>query len=239
MCLLLVGAATSCTDPAESSRSAESTTSPSASRSSSPSTTTDTPSGSDSKRAPSETKRSTKPTADKPDAPSLGGPAAPARTRVTRVAGRWPANRAGPRTSRLERGVGRAVHGWLNRAFVLQQYPTRRFAGSFDTFTPGARKAARDQRGLTTNAMLGPKIVDAVPVRRQLTVSAFAPSGRAIGATASADLQLRTVRMSGRRSQLRVTGELSLTRVGGRWRVFGYDLQRSLRRIGGKSKGDR
>lgn len=135
--------------------------------------------------------------------------------------------------------MGRAVHGWLNRAFVSRRYPTRRFAGSFDTFTPDARNAARNQRGLTTNAKLGPKIVDAVPLRRQLTVSAFAPSGRAIGATASADLQLRTVGMSGRRSQLRLTGDLSLTRMGGRWHIFGYDLQRSLRRIGGTSKGER
>ena len=65
-------------------------------------------------------------------------------------------------------------------------------------------------------------------MKRTVSVTAFAPKGSAVGATADVALVLQGVAESGRRSRLSVTGELHLTRVDGNWRIFGYDLQRSV-----------
>ena len=56
---------------------------------------------------------------------------------------------------------------------------------------------------------------------------AFAPHGRAVGATAVVQLVLLGLRADGNRVEIAVTGDLYLTRPGQPWQVFGYDLQRS------------
>ncbi|CAN5891883.1 hypothetical protein BH20ACT6_BH20ACT6_12640 [soil metagenome] len=237
--VLVVGTTTSCTGSEQASSRPDASESDTGSATQSGKSTTQSP----TTTKPISPTRSTRGQATRQSnnraQPSLGAKPDVPRTRVTRVAGRWPGDKSGPRTTRLERGVGRVVHRWLDEAFVSPRYPTKRFAGSFESFTPGARKDARSQLWLTTNATLGPTLVDAVPLRRQLLVSALAPAGRAVGATAKVDLMLRTLRKSGRRTQLRLTGSLSLARLDGAWRIFGYDLQRSLRRTGDKNKGDR
>ncbi len=192
--------------------------------------------------APTAKRRTDKPSAEASDrsrAQRLSRKPAAPRTRVTRVAGRWPGDKVGPRTRRLAAQTGRPVQSWLTRGFIAPDYPTRHFGGAFRSFTPDARRDARRQPGLTTNAVLGPSVVDAVPVRRLVLVSALAPAGRAVGATADVSLVLRGLRRSGRRTDLRLDGQVFLTHVGGRWRIFGYDLQRSLRPTGRATKGDR
>lgn len=160
----------------------------------------------------------------------LGLPAEPAeqRTQVRRVWGRWPAGDDSARTLSLQRATGRVVGAWIDRAFVAVDYPASEFDGAFATFTRGAAAQARRDSWLTTNRTLGDRLVDAVPVKRTVSVTAFAPKGSAVGATADVALVLRGVAESGQRSKLSVTGELHLTRVDGRWRIFGYDLQRSV-----------
>ncbi len=158
----------------------------------------------------------------------LAAEPAPQRTAVRRVWGRWPDDARSARTERLQRQTGQAVAQWMDRGFVDAGYPTAEFRGAFATFTPGAAAQARRQEWLTTNRTLGRRLVDVVPVRRSVGVVAFAPAGSAVGATASVVLVLRGLGESGRRSELAVTGELYLTRERGRWRIFGYDLQRSV-----------
>jgi len=160
----------------------------------------------------------------------LGLPAEPAeqRTQVRRVWGRWPPGDDSARTRSLQRATGRVVGAWIDRAFVAVDYPASEFDGAFATFTRGAAVQARRDSWLTTNQTLGDRLVDAVPVKRTVSVTAFAPKGSAVGATADVALVLQGVAESGQRSKLSVTGELHLTRVDGRWRIFGYDLQRSV-----------
>lgn len=173
---------------------------------------------------------------------------APQTTIVRRVWGRWPAADDAPRTRRLVEQTGRAVRTWLDRGFVEVAYPSRRFDGAFADFTPGAAALARRQASLTTNRSLGTRLVDVVATRRVVRVTAFAPRGTAVGATADVTLVLQGVGEAGRRNETVVLAELSLTRTNGRWKVFGYDVQRSVgppgtfaeanRRAGG-SGGDR
>jgi len=160
----------------------------------------------------------------------LGLPAEPAeqRTQVRRVWGRWPPGDDSARTRSLQRATGRVVGAWIDRAFVAVDYPASEFDGAFATFTRGAAVQARRDSWLTTNQTLGDRLVDAVPVKRTVSVTAFAPKGSAVGATADVALVLQGVAESGQRSRLSVTGELHLTRADGNWRIFGYDLQRSV-----------
>lgn len=164
----------------------------------------------------------------------LGLAAEPAqqRTRVRKVWGRWPADDDSARTRSLERATGRVVGAWINRAFVAADYPTSEFDHAFSTFTRGAAAQARRDSWLTTNQTLGDRLVDAVPVQRTVWITAFAPKGSAVGATAEVALVLHGLGESGRRSKLSVTGELHLSRFDGSWRIFGYDLQRSVRAAG-------
>ena len=178
------------------------------------------------------------------DQPGEGGtvsellPGEPAEqvTRVRKVWGEWPAGDSA-QTRSLEQATGKAVGAWLDGGFVAVDYPTRDFDEAFSAFTSGAAAEAQKESWLTTNRTLGGRLIDAVPVRRTVTVTAFAPSGSPVGATADVNLVLRGVSESGRRSDLSVTGEVYLTRAGGKWQIFGYDLQRSVRAPGSRGSG--
>jgi len=174
------------------------------------------------------TTETTRPRGGRVTEPRLDRAPAPQKTIVTRVWGRWPARQAAPRTRRLEQQTGRAVRTWLDGGFVRPAYPTRRFDGAFADFTPGAAALARRQPRLTTNRALGPRLVAAVPTRRVVRVTAFAPRGAAVGATADVTLVLRGLGAGGRSTETVVRAQLSLTRTRGAWKVFAYDVQRSV-----------
>ncbi|MBA2739668.1 MAG: hypothetical protein H0U47_08415 [Nocardioidaceae bacterium] len=201
----------------------------------------ETASGDDATTATSTTSTTTAPTSAAPERTTddrdaateqrLGTKPVAARTRVVKVFGRWPAKPDGRRSKQLQQQTGRVVNAWLDRGFVSPGYPTDSFAGAFAAFTPGARADARREDWLTTNAVLGPQLLDAVPTRRRVLVRAIAPAGRAVGATADLSFELRGLRQSGRRTELALTGQVFLTRIDGHWRIFGYDLQRSVRLV--------
>ena len=93
---------------------------------------------------------------------------------------------------------------------------------------------------LTTSADVGADLVDVVPTLRTVQLRAYAPHGHAVGATASVELVLLGLRAGGERVEVAVTGDLYLTRPGaGPWRVFGYDLQRSVGPPGGYARAQR
>ena len=161
---------------------------------------------------------------------TLARDAAPQKVTVRHVFGTWPRRGAARHSAQLARAAGRAVTGWMDRAYVTVDYPTagpKSVAGAFATFTPGAGKDARRDR-LTADLERGAKLVDVVPTRRTVQLVAYAPRGRAVGATAVVQLVLLGLRADGARIETAVTGELYLSRPGARWQVFGYDLQRSV-----------
>lgn len=151
---------------------------------------------------------------------------APPVVRVTRVAGRLPARdrRA------LERNAGRVVTRWFDEAYLGGTQPRTDFSGAFAAFTPGARRQARGDRGLLTNALLGARATEVVPHRRAAYLSVLAPYGVAAGVTARIELAYLVLREDRPDRQVTVRGRLVLTRAErGGWEIFGYDLSRSVR----------
>jgi hypothetical protein len=87
---------------------------------------------------------------------------------------------------------------------------------------------ARGSAGVTSNVRLGPRWVQVVPTRRVVRLDVFAPGHRASGATAGVELVMVGVGAAGAASELVVTGDLYLTKTDAGWRIFGFDLNRSV-----------
>jgi hypothetical protein len=141
-----------------------------------------------------------------------------------RVRGRLPKPAAGD----LRRGITRAVGGWMESGFTAGPLPRDDFSAAYGTYTDGAAKQARSQRSVTTNAALGPELVELVPTRRVARVSALGVGGRAAGANAQVLLVVVGARDDGSQIELVIRGELNLTPSGRGWKVFGFDLQRTV-----------
>lgn len=163
------------------------------------------------------------PTTAVTDAATLTVRAAPLAARLVRVAGHL-SDRQG--RSVLKR-LTRVVRSWLDGGFVAGAYPRDDFSAAFTRFTPGAARLAGRQQRITTNAALGPDLVQLVPTRRAVGFSIFAPHRRAAGATADVRLVLLGIRADRSEVEVGVSGQLYLTREKG-WRVFGLNLQRTV-----------
>lgn len=154
---------------------------------------------------------------------------APAKVRVTRVAG-WmrPKDR-----EVLAANVGKVVAGYFDDAYLGGDQPRRRFDDGFATFTRDAAQSARRQRMLTTNAELGPTAQAVVARRQRAFLSVLSPKGVASGVTARVDLAYLVRRSEGTDRLVTVRGRLLLTRAStGGWKIFGYDLTRGVRAAG-------
>lgn len=153
-------------------------------------------------------------------------------TRVGTVAGHLP---SAQRRALVRRLTG-IVASWVDAGFVSGDYPRDDFSKAFSRFTPVAARLASRQQRITTNAALGPDLVELVPTRQKVTFSIFAPDGRAAGATADVSLVLLGVLADDREVEVAVAGQLYLTRDPG-WRIFGFDLQREVRAPGSDRRG--
>ena len=171
----------------------------------------------------------TPPTASEGSTATLEPRPAPARVRVTRVAGRMrPKDR-----EVLADNVGKVVTAYFDDAFLGGDQPRTGFRGGFATFTPDAARSARRQQRLTTNAALGPTAEAVVPRRQRAFLSVLSPKGVATGVTARVDLAYLVQRSEGADRLVTVRGRLLLTRAAsGGWKIFGYDLTRGTRAAG-------
>ena len=145
---------------------------------------------------------------------------------IARLAGALPKAEARALTQRL----GRVVAAWFKGSFA-GDYPRQNFDG-YASFTKGAARLARQSAGVTSNVQLGKQWVDAVPTRQRVRLFVFAPGHRASGATAEIELLMVGVNEAGSAAELAVTGKLYLTKNSTGWRVFGFDLNRSVGKPG-------
>ncbi len=155
---------------------------------------------------------------------TLTRPDAPFAVRIRQVSGAFPA----ARRDALRLAIGRPVSAWFARAFLAADYPTRRFPGAFDSWTHGAIPDAKRHRDVTTNAVLGPDLRAVVADTQRASVFVFANRGVAGGATANVRLAMNEQKQDGTLVDCVVWGRVYLTRDKGRWRIFGYDLRRSV-----------
>ncbi len=145
---------------------------------------------------------------------------------IARLAGALPKAEARDLNQRL----GRVVGTWFDGGFA-GDYPRQNFSG-YASFTKGAARLAKQSAGVTTNAQLGPQWVDAVPTRRRVRLFVFAPGHRPSGATAEVELVMVGVDETGSAAELALTGKLYLTKNKTGWRIFGFDLNRSVGKPG-------
>ena len=146
----------------------------------------------------------------------------PLRVRLAPVRGQLADQARGDVRDAMRRVVG----AWMEGGFGEQSAPD--YAQAYATYTPRAGDLARQQRAVTTNAELGPDLVEVVPTRRVVDVSVLAAGGRAVGANAEVLLVLVGARADGSQTELVVRGELRLTPTLDGWRIFGFDLTRSV-----------
>lgn len=157
-------------------------------------------------------------------APTLQQQTAGLDVKIARVSGTLPKADADAVSKRL----GNVVATWFDGGFLSGDYPRTSFSGYDDAFTPGAAKLAERDSGVTTNAQLGSQWVQVVPTRRVVRLYVFAPGQRVSGATAQVELVMVGADEGGSASELAVTGQLYLTKTKAGWRIFGFDLQRSV-----------
>ena len=144
---------------------------------------------------------------------------------VTIVAGRI----AKGERSKVRTRVSRPIARWINGAFLTGDYPRENFPAAFVSWTPQAAKQARADRTFTTNSALAPDLTSVVADRQRAGVYVFARHGRTGGATAKVLLRLTAEKTDGSLVRSWIRGNLYLTRTGPHWRIFGYDLTRTVR----------
>jgi hypothetical protein len=150
---------------------------------------------------------------------------APLKVTVDQVRGRLP----DVKQSLLAESIAAPVSAWFDNAFLDVAYPATDFADAFASWTPGSRDESYRDRDVTTNEALGPRLAAIAADRRQVDLSIFGSRGQFGGATASVRLELTGQRLAGPpRVRLKVWGDLYLTPGEDGWRIFGYDLHRSV-----------
>jgi hypothetical protein len=152
----------------------------------------------------------------------------PLVVRVTRVHGHLAKKQLPP----LEKNVGRTISRYLDAAYLGGDQPRRNFSTAYAAFTGGVRGQARRDADLTTNRLLGPSATAVVPKRTAAYLSVLAPYDVAAGVTANTVVTYVVERGDAPAREVSVTGKLSLTRVGDGWKIFRYDLARSVRTVG-------
>jgi hypothetical protein len=147
----------------------------------------------------------------------------PVTTTVTvgRVAGRLG---RGERRALKAEVVG-VVDEFLDGAY-LGEFPRASFDEAYEAFTRGARRDAERDADLLSNAEISDRIDVATGTKRHVALDVLAVKGRAQGVTARFTLVFDTAGELERRD--RVKGSLLLTATDGGWKVFGYDVTRSV-----------
>lgn len=133
---------------------------------------------------------------------------------------------------RVVHNVGGVVTTWLDRAY-LGDYPRSDFTHAFPGFTPGAVRLARHDRALMSNAAIGHEIKWVAARKEKVRVDILAVRRHAAAATARFRLVFVTSAHRGR--PVVVSGRVMLTKNDkGRWRIFGYDVERAGLHHGGR-----
>lgn len=125
--------------------------------------------------------------------------------------------------------IGRKVNRWFVAAWIGGDHPRKKIAQAWPGFTKDLAERARKDKALTTNAKLVARIDGVHLRRRSAKVDLLAAGGRPVGATARFRLVFDTEGKVKRR--VRVIGQLSLTPVKAGWKIFGYDMSRSVQAV--------
>ena len=140
------------------------------------------------------------------------------KTKIHRVYGRLP----DARRKAVRAQVGKVVDRWWDAAYLGGTYPRSSFPSAFPGFTAAAEARARSDKALLTNQTKAPHIDAVTAKHRTVALDILATGKQARSVTAHFVLRFET---SGEKTgTTAVRGRLFLTRRGGAWRIFGYDV---------------
>ena len=131
----------------------------------------------------------------------------------------------------IRHAIAKPIERWMDAAYLTGTYPRERYtADDFPGWTGQAATLARHDQRVTTNAAVSRHIVGVVADRRSAGLYVFAVGGHTGGATARINLKMTAEKPDHTRTTFVVSGELYLTPDDGHWRIFGYDLHRTVLR---------
>lgn len=126
---------------------------------------------------------------------------------------------------KMKADVIEVVDRFFDEAY-LGDYPRQSFAKAYSAFTAGAKKDAKRDAGLMSNAEIADQIDEAAGTRRRVALDVLAVKGKAQGVTARFTLDFDTT--GSLEHSERVKGYLLLDHEDGAWQVFGYSVIRSV-----------
>jgi len=169
-------------------------------------------------------------------APRLVVGEAPVRARVVRVAGDLTA----AERTQVKDNIGRVVGDWFDAAYLGGELRDGAdLAAAFEVFTPAAAQQAARQADVTTGRVLAAELDQVVPTTQRVEAAVFASGRGPAGATAKVTLVLVGARNQGEQVEQVVRGELFLTVTTDGWRVFGFDLSRSVGEVGSFARAEK
>lgn len=167
------------------------------------------------------------PAASEPDGSSdAASPTETARPITTKTTvGRVIGKLGSRQKAKLKEDVSALVDEFFDNAY-LGEFPRSSFGKAYASFTEGARADAERDADLLSNTDIADRIDVATGTRRRVALDVLAVKGKPQGVTARFTLDFRTAGELERTE--RVKGYLLLADEGAGWRVFGYDVIRSV-----------
>lgn len=131
------------------------------------------------------------------------------------------------RRQRVKAKVTETVDSFFDGAY-LGEFPRTDFGAGFSRFTRDAAADAQRDLDVMSSAALSDQVDSITATKRRVTVDVFAYQGHPRGATARFFLDFDT--SGDLEASMRIRGELYLTKVKGRFMVFGYDIDQAEQR---------
>lgn len=131
--------------------------------------------------------------------------------------------------AQLTQQIADPIRQWTDAAYLAGKFPREDYTDeAFPGWTTQAAALARRDRAVTTNAAVSQQVVRVIADRRTARLYVFAVGGRVGGATARLLLNMTAEKKSGERLRFAVAGNVYLTHKANHWRIFGYDLNRTV-----------
>lgn len=131
----------------------------------------------------------------------------------------------------IRRQIAKPIKAWSDAAYLAGDFPHAGYTKQdFPGWTARAAALAARDKDVTTSDFIRKKADQVIADRRDARLFVFSVGGLAGGATAKVYLGMTADLESGKQVRYAVAGQVYLTRKANHWRIFGYDLHRTVLR---------